>query len=276
MNLKKKLQYTGCMLALLFFLLSCHNNGMKLGQTAGSTTAATDLASDTIKWGTQAILKKDTNCDSTASKSCVIVDIRYPVFQGHPVLNDSIEHSLMSIVITERRDTSLKQQVDNFMKDYEAFKKEPYAKGRQYELQASCKVLRQTPKLITVEINGYGYTGGAHGMSLTWYINYDRTNRKELKLEDVLKEGYTDSLTRVAERIFKRDEGLPAGKPLPANQYFFKDNKFSINDNYVFTPRGIQFLYNPYDIKPYAAGKTTLLVPYSEIKGLIKQGAIIP
>jgi hypothetical protein len=34
-------------------------------------------------------------------------------------------------------------------------------------------------------------------------------------------------------------------------------------------------LYNPYEIKPYVAGTTKLVIPYTEIKDLIKPNSII-
>ena len=90
-----------------------------------------------------------------------------------------------------------------------------------------------------------------------------------------MKDNYRDSLNQVAELIFKKNEGLRADAPIDSNSYFFTDHRFSINNNFVFTTEGIKFLYNQYEIKPYAAGKTELLVPYAKIKSLIKPGSVL-
>jgi hypothetical protein len=43
----------------------------------------------------------------------------------------------------------------------------------------------------------------------------------------------------------------------------------------MLTPVGIRFLYNQYEIKPYAAGQTDLVVPYTQIKQLLKPNTVI-
>ncbi len=41
------------------------------------------------------------------------------------------------------------------------------------------------------------------------------------------------------------------------------------------TKEGLKFLYNPYEIKPYAAGNTALIVPFSTIKDILKPSSIL-
>jgi len=37
-----------------------------------------------------------------------------------------------------------------------------------------------------------------------------------------------------------------------------------------FTDKGLKFLYNVYEIKPYASGITELEIPYEDLKGILK------
>jgi hypothetical protein len=45
-------------------------------------------------------------------------------------------------------------------------------------------------------------------------------------------------LTKIAEQIFRKNEKLTDTSSL-ARDYFFKDNKFALNENYSITPAGI-------------------------------------
>jgi hypothetical protein len=88
-----------------------------------------------------------------------------------------------------------------------------------------------------------------------------------------LVDGYHSELTKIAEQIFRKNEKLTDTSSL-ARDYFFKDNKFALNENYSITPAGFKFVYNQYEIKPYAAGKTELLLPYSQIKKLMRPQSV--
>lgn len=254
-------------LPLLIFLTACNSR-------SSSHKAETENKPDTLTYTIKSIIRKDKDCTQTDSVKCNIISISYPLFDDHPALNDSLKNTLLAAYPMDQPASSPDAQADQFMKEYESFKKEPYAAGRQYEFQGTVKILNQTPALITLKTDTYTYTGGAHGASFARFTNYDITSKRVIHLDDVLKPGHKDSLTKVAEAIFRKNEGLSAGAPL-TNGYFFEGGKFSINDNYAFTPQGINFLYNQYEIKPYAAGQTELLIPYAAIRGLLKPGSIL-
>jgi hypothetical protein len=42
----------------------------------------------------------------------------------------------------------------------------------------------------------------------------------------------------------------------------------------VFTPEGVHFFYNPYEIAAYARGPIELTIPYEELKGIIRKEAV--
>ena len=93
-------------------------------------------------------------------------------------------------------------------------------------------------------------------------------------MDDIFVEGYQENLNKIAEKIFRTDEKLSDTTSLATN-YFFDKNKFSLNKNFMVTPQGVSFLYNEYEIKPYSAGQTTLLIPYSQIKSLLRPATVV-
>lgn len=257
-----------CYLLLFLFALGACNS------FSTQSVLTREPEADTLSYIIKTISKKDKDCTSSDTNKCVIVSIKYPVFDDEPVLNDSLEKKLLAIYPVQQASSSLQAQTDGFMKEYEAFKKEPYAEGRQYALQSSVKIINQTPSLIVLAINSYMYSGGAHGASFLSYINYNIKEKKVIGLDDVLLPDRRDSLNKIAEKIFSKNEGLSADYPLNKG-YFFEGDKFSLNNNYAFTKEGIRFLYNQYEIKPYAAGQTELLIPYPAIWAWLKPEGIL-
>lgn len=249
--------------ALLF--CSCSNsNPTQLSQDS--------LNTDTAVYSIKSIYENDEDCDSTLSKDCRIVDISYPEFENQPALNDSINKRIQTIYTTETSYQSVSDMVQGFMADYRNFKTDPNFNNRVYNLMSKTKVLSNN-RLLGLQVESYIYTGGAHGGSFVAFINWDPQARKQIAISDVLKLGAHDSLQVIAEKIFRKNEGISSTDPL--KQYFFEDNKFTLNENYLFTTEGIKYLYNEYEIKPYSSGRTELLIPYDSIRNLIKPESAI-
>ncbi|MFD2146566.1 DUF3298 and DUF4163 domain-containing protein [Mucilaginibacter antarcticus] len=260
------------MLLLTAALGACNWSNGNSGQ------AEPDITTDTLTYTTKIIKERANDCVNKADSACTVASITYPVFNGQQLLNNSIRHKLIMLFGGNnpdvKPDTSLQLYAKNFIKGYENDSPKQNNAGIFYTLAIKAALTRQDSSLTTLELSGYSYQGGAHGGSTTAFINWDTKANNDIRLKDVLIAGYRDSLTAIAETIFRQQEKLTPTASL-ANDYFFKDAKFTLNENFVITPVGLKFLYNQYEIKPYAAGQTIVLIPYANIKSLLKPKSVI-
>lgn len=233
-----------------------------------------DIFTDTLIYTYYGIHERATDCGSKPDSACTVVKVRYPVFVGEKELNDTIQSKLLKLFpFNNKPDTTLQVMAQNFLKAYTNFKKDDPTSVMYFVLDSHVKVVNQDSALVAMEYGGYTFQGGAHGASFTGFINWDAETNKTVKLDDIFKEGYKPQLSAIAEKIFRRNEKLKDTSSL-ARDYFFKDNKFALNDNYSVTPLGLRFIYNQYEIKPYAAGQTELLIPYDQIKQLMRPKSV--
>lgn len=244
----------------------------------GGTTQKPDKADifdDTIAYTTEKFHQRAPDCGDKADSACTVVSVSYPLFKGQDALNDTITSKLTAMFVMEGKpDTSISQMAKNFLKSYADFKKSTPSSVMYYTMDTYAKVISQDSALIAVEYGGYAFQGGAHGASFTGFINWDPDTKKPVYLDDIMVDGYQTKLTTIAEGIFRKDEKLKDTSTL-ARDYFFNDNKFALNKNYLITPIGIRYIYNQYEIKPYAAGQTELILPWDEIKLLVKPNSIV-
>jgi hypothetical protein len=112
-------------------------------------------------------------------------------------------------------------------------------------------------------------------LRLTEFLNWNTKANKSITLSDILVKDYKDKLTPQVEAIFRKRRKAQQMMLSLAQDYFFKDNKFALNNNFSITPVGLKFLYNQYEIKPYAAGQTSLLIPYTKIKSLLLPNTVV-
>jgi hypothetical protein len=237
-----------------------------------------DITRDTLSYTYQTVKERATDCGNKPDTGCTVAQIKYPVFENQSALNDTLTQRFLTIELPGNRPADDPQkQAKNFIADYEKFYADKRRKGDKkipFASKTYAKVIRQDSSLVNIEMGGYSFAGGAHGGSLTLFLNWNTKTEKPIALEDIFRKGYEKDFNAIAERIFRKQENLTDTSSL-ARDYFFKDNKFALNNNFLITPVGIRFLYNQYEIKPYAAGTTDLFIPYTLIQHLLKPGTVV-
>ena len=124
-----------------------------------------------------------------------------------------------------------------------------------------------TKNTYTISISRYEYLGGAHPNHSLEFKNYDRRTNKEIKLEDILLPNGKKRFKQIAKSYYKHSVGLKPNEPLTKDGWF--EDKFVLPDNFAITKKGLLLYYNNYEIKPYVAGDTEVLLPYRLFKHLI-------
>jgi hypothetical protein len=141
----------------------------------------------------------------------------------------------------------------------------------QFEFSKSLNIdtIFTLKKLIVLEENNESYTGGAHGAYSTNFSVFDLINKKILKASDIFE---INELTEIAYEYFLKERGLTKNRESVEKEgYWFKDNKFHLNDNFSFDNKNITFLYNPYEIASYAEGQILIEIPLDKLESIIKK-----
>jgi hypothetical protein len=137
----------------------------------------------------------------------------------------------------------------------------------QQGLADSCDTLGAL--CTTVGLEFPEFTGGAHPNSLLIYTTVDLRSGRTLALTDIVDEGEEETLTMLAESLFRKIRMLGREVDLEEAGYWFADGKFQLNQNFAFRRDGLVFYFNAYETAPYAAGPTELLIPYDSLQGLL-------
>jgi hypothetical protein len=216
----------------------------------------------------------------------------YPVFQNN-YLNNLIKTAVLSPVKVKYQfknafntehpalsnlDAINKEAADyrdlgnNFLRQFEAQAPQEDLKAYWYS-DIEVKVLTAKQDYIALLCKKDYFTGGMHDLYDNTYLNYDVRAGRVFDLASQLRPGEINQLTTIAEGIFRKNESLAPAQDLEA--YFFKDQKFSLPSNFTITGKGLIFFYDYYEIKPFAAGTTQLVIPFARLKGLILPNSIL-
>jgi Protein of unknown function (DUF3298) len=111
------------------------------------------------------------------------------------------------------------------------------------------------------------YAGGAHPNSYEVYLNIDRSSGKVRRLEAICNvKLYQEKI----KSLIKQQLELNG---LWANTWFTEGAGASaviVPSTYALLPKGILFLYNPYEAAAYAAGPIQVFVKYKDIDSSLK------
>ncbi|ELC8443592.1 DUF3298 and DUF4163 domain-containing protein [Clostridium perfringens] len=122
-----------------------------------------------------------------------------------------------------------------------------------------------TDEVISLPVNYYQYTGGAHGLTTKVSYNYDLKSGKEIKLKDLFKEGF-DYKSIIDKKV---REDIEKEKDI----YFENGALFKgVNENqaYYLNKDGIIVYFQQYEIAPYSSGIREFKIPYGELsEGLV-------
>src|SRR5690606_13471918 len=134
----------------------------------------------------------------------------------------------------------------------------------------SAKARYRNSNLTVVELNSWQYyTGAAHGISATQFLNWDNNRNKLLGLADILQPGQNDAYVAALKAAHER---WLASNPDAQNdpETYHRIWPFQVSENFGFTDQGLVVKYDSYQIAPYSFGQPELMLPYGELQGILK------
>lgn len=259
------LNHSGLLLGVFVTLLSsgCFSDRKSETPTAASANLT---AADTLPY--KVVQFKDFSpyfSGTEVSVDSTLFTARYPVFA--PAINSMVQRAIFI-----DGESTVEQVSESFLGGFNEYAEEQIDGGNAtfhawFKHQDSQVVLNE-PGVLTLRTAINDYTGGAHGMEIELWFSYDVPQRKRFALTDLVRD--TTQLLIVAERHFKKLENL-ADSEAYGSSYFFENDKFVLPANFGLTKEGLLFHYNPYEIKSYAEGATTLVIPYPDIIELLTE-----
>jgi len=125
-------------------------------------------------------------------------------------------------------------------------------------------------RTLSYVIEGYQYTGGAHGMSWTKALNYSLDTGEKLSLSDFFTEEQAAKLPAVLVKLLCMRQGLDDSDKEGLAELGYYPDDIKPTENFTVSATGITFLYDPYQIGVYAVGKTAIDFPYAMMDELLK------
>ena len=262
----KPIFYSLCLLSL-FSVFSCKKEKKKdhhSEKTAQVDTFSYHWATDSASWG------KTTAAYNQKSRPLASVRYQYPVLDG-PARSSKVIGRINRCILRCPKlisSDSIPKVPAAFFSEYQKLKDEipDYQTPWSYTIKAA--VLENSPKVFSVAVKEISYMGGAHDQVSQHLQSFVPATGDTLTLQTLFGPKLA-SAEAIASSYFRKKYRLNDGQSVNSQGFWFENDKFSLPNNFAIINDSIRFLYNPYEIAPFAMGSITIKLPLDTLRNCI-------
>ena len=230
--------------------------------------------------------------DTTKPGTNIIIDFSYISKSSDNTLKDSLNAYILSACfgdkytgedIREVPESYAQNYISEYRQDLEPMfledqkykdNSEYIASWYSYYKGLESQVEFYEKDLLVYRIDFNEYTGGAHGMYTSTFINFDLKNLYQLILDDIFVGDYQDTLSDLLWNQLATDQKVQTRAELEDMGYGSTGDLIP-TENFYLSKEGITFYYNVYELTPYAMGAVEIKLPFETIEPILKENNII-
>jgi uncharacterized protein len=186
------------------------------------------------------------------------VDTRYPQFDGTTADFSAVNRTFADHAKKSDEDSTPKADSD-------------VERAQTWSYEQAFALHRPSTSAITVAIDFYGYSGGAHGFGGTVCVLVDLHTGKSVEpggvfvLGDAGLELVVGIVTADLKKQFVKNPGFDDALEPATLTKMLRDPS-----HYCWRAHRLELIFNAYDVGPYSAGAYQVVVPYSRLRPLFR------
>ena len=138
----------------------------------------------------------------------------------------------------------------------------------QYSFETGFQVVYNSRDFISIVLDHYQYTGGAHGNYVAFGYNIRLEDGAFITLKDIVEESALDLLTfECEESILEKYEA----NSLMEAGLFENEIVLTYDQDFYIIPGALVLQFDPYEIGPFAMGEITAEIQFEKINDILKQ-----
>lgn len=238
-------------------------------------------AENPLKFELVTFQKQSKGCDGVRDDNCAKIKIEFPQITSledklvKNKINKSVSDLFSQDILGGTKSNDFETIMNAFIEEYNATITEFPDSYQSWAIERTGEVKLNKENVFSIDYMEYSYTGGAHPNTFVTFKNFSLSDGEEIKLDQIISTDKQSELTKIAEAEFRKLKELTSEADLGQAGFWFENNKFYLNDNFLITDSSLVFYYNNYEITAYAFGPTELTIPFSRIKPLIGEKKLL-
>lgn len=214
----------------------------------------------------QVTIASDSTCNGI---NCPAIHISYPKVTSTVIPSEKINNLISNHIValmnaTDIKDSTVAAAVAHFKAEFEQLRTDFPDAEAGYEAKVDGKINYQSDSILSVKLDSYMFTGGAHGYASVTYLNINPKTGTLFTNEALFKD--ITAFNKIAEHYFREHEKISDTTKLSDAGYWFENDTFTLPENIGITERNCILYYNPYEVAPYSEGPLEITIPLTEIQ----------
>lgn len=185
-------------------------------------------------------------------------------------INNALKEEVLSLLIydDQMEVSTIEEAIISFNNGYLELKNLYPDEPIGWEAKIDGALTYEDKNILTIQVDSYSFTGGAHGISTTRFLNFDKNKALEMEVGELFIDPM--EFQAFAEAKFRDQENIPATESINSTGFMFEDDAFYLPQNIGFTKEGLKLIYEQYEVASYADGPIILTLPYKEINPFLR------
>ena len=208
-----------------------------------------------------------------ACKTCPQIVIEIPKVIDRTrlaeTINTALEEELITLLVydDEIKASTVPEAIQSFKNGFDELQKLYPDETAKWEAKITGTVSYEDKNILTIALNSYLFTGGAHGYTTRRFLNFNKRKGSEIENWELFKD--RKHFEHFAETKFRIQEAIPQDDAINSTGFMFEQDTFYLPENIGFTQEGLVLLYNQYEVASYADGAIELILPFNEVKSYL-------
>lgn len=139
----------------------------------------------------------------------------------------------------------------------------------EWEAIITADISYEDAHLLSIRMQSYLFTGGAHGFEEVRYLNFDKRRGRVIEGMNMFT-NFAPVLT-LAEDMFRISQAIPMGGDINSTGFMFEGDQFHLPETIGFDTHGMVLHYNQYEVASYADGPIVVTLPWAEVVPLLRK-----
>ena len=163
---------------------------------------------------------------------------------------------------------------DLYLSNYRNSNADLYQEGAasfDWQKRKEVRILHNEKEVLSLEYFDYGFTGGAHGLSLSNFHVFDLQDGHQITLDEVFRDEYNNDLRDIINSAARSKYRLQRNQLMTDAGFFVQ--YLDPTSNFYITKDGMGFYYNQYEVAPFALGPVEIFVNYGELRRILRENS---